>query len=55
MIEDFEREGWARIHGENWRVKCAARLQRGQKVRVAKIDGLTLEVVPESLPDKVES
>ena len=55
VTEDFEREGWARVHGEIWRVKSAARLQRGQKIRVAKIDGLTLEVVPESLPDKGES
>ena len=55
VTEDFEREGWARVHGETWRVKSAARLQRGQKIRVAKIDGLILEVVPESLPDKGES
>ena len=55
IIEDFEREGWARVHGETWRVKSASRLQRGQKIRVAKIDGLILEVVSESLPDKGES
>lgn len=55
VTEYFEREGWARVHGENWRVKSTARLRRGQKIRVAKIDGLTLEVVPESLPDKGES
>ena len=55
VIEDFEGEGWARVHGENWRVKSNARLHRGQKIRVTKMDGLTLEVVPESLPDKGES
>ena len=52
VTEDFEGEGWAIVHGETWRVKSAVRLQRGQKIRVAKIDGLTLEVVPEFLPDK---
>lgn len=55
VIEDFEGEGWARVHGETWRVKSTARLQRGQKIRVAKMDGLTLEVVPEFLPNKGES
>ncbi|MGH8709792.1 MAG: NfeD family protein [Burkholderiales bacterium] len=54
VTEYFEKEGWARVHGETWRVKSAARLQRGQKIRVEKIDGLILEVVPEFLPDKGE-
>jgi len=55
VTENFEGEGWAKVHGETWRVKSAVRLQRGQKIRVAKIDGLTLEVVPEFLPDKGDS
>ena len=55
VTENFEGEGWAKVHGETWRVKSAVRLQRGQKIRVAKIDGLTLEVVPEFLPDKGET
>lgn len=55
VTEDFEGEGWAIVHGENWRVKSAVRLQRGQRIRVAKIDGLTLEVMPEFLPDKGET
>lgn len=55
VTEDFEGEGWAIVHGETWRVKSAVRLQRGQKIRVAKIDGLTLEVMSEFLPDKGET
>jgi membrane-bound serine protease (ClpP class) len=55
VTEDFEGEGWAIVHGETWRVKSAIRLQRGQKIRVAKIDGLTLEVMSEFLPDKGET
>ncbi|HUL41724.1 MAG TPA: nodulation protein NfeD [Burkholderiales bacterium] len=55
VTEDFEGQGWARVHGENWRVQSAVKLNRGQKIRVVKIHGLTLDVVPESLPDKGET
>jgi membrane-bound serine protease (ClpP class) len=48
MLEDCEREGWARVHGETWRARSAAPLRRGQRVRVAAMDGLVLEVVPDS-------
>jgi membrane-bound serine protease (ClpP class) len=47
VIEDCEREGWARVHSETWRIRSAAPLKRGQRVRVAGIDGLQLEVIPE--------
>ncbi|MBI1964711.1 MAG: nodulation protein NfeD [Betaproteobacteria bacterium] len=48
VVEGFEREGWVRVHGENWRVTSAAPLGRGQKVRVVGINGLTLQVEPET-------
>ncbi|HEX7607592.1 MAG TPA: nodulation protein NfeD [Usitatibacter sp.] len=41
-------ESWARIHGETWRVRSRAPLAAGQRVRVTAMDGLMLEVVPES-------
>lgn len=44
MLEDAETEGWARVHGENWRVQTPSPLQRGQKVRVLARDGLVLRV-----------
>ncbi len=47
-IEDFERDGWARVRGEQWRVTSPAPLIRGQSVRVTGIDGLTLHVEPTS-------
>jgi membrane-bound serine protease (ClpP class) len=50
VLEDFEREGWARVHGENWRVRSASALRRGDRVRVTAMDGLVLEVVKESDP-----
>jgi membrane-bound serine protease (ClpP class) len=48
VLEDFEREGWARVHGETWRIGSAAPLKAGQRVRVTAMDGLHLEVVPDS-------
>jgi len=53
VLEDFEREGWARVHSENWRARAATPLKAGQRVRVAAIDGLTLEVVAQ--PDEHRS
>jgi membrane-bound serine protease (ClpP class) len=46
-LSDFEREGWAQVHGETWQVVTTAPLASGQKVRVTGIDGLTLRVEPE--------
>jgi membrane-bound serine protease (ClpP class) len=46
-LEDFAREGWARVHGERWKVRSDAPVRRGERLRVTAIDGLTLEVVPE--------
>ncbi len=37
-------EHWATVRGELWRVKCAARLARGEPVRVVAMEGLTLTV-----------
>jgi len=48
VLEDCEREGWARVHSETWRIRSAAPLKAGQRVRVASMDGLMLEVVPEN-------
>jgi len=45
-LEDIAGEGWARVHGERWRVRSSAPLKRGQALRVAAIDGLVLEVTP---------
>jgi membrane-bound serine protease (ClpP class) len=43
-LEDFDGEGWARVHGESWRVRCRAPVRRGQRLRVAAIEGLVLTV-----------
>jgi membrane-bound serine protease (ClpP class) len=44
----LDQEGWARIHGETWRIRSSAPLKAGQRVRVVAMDGLTLEVVPDA-------
>jgi membrane-bound serine protease (ClpP class) len=46
-MEDFATEGWARVLGEQWRVRSAAPVHRGQRLRVTAMKGLILDVVPE--------
>ena len=48
VIDDFDAEGWARVHSETWRVRSRAPLKAGQRVKVAAIEGLLLDVVPET-------
>ncbi len=46
VLEDCETEGWAHIHGETWRIRSPRPLTRGTRVRVKRIEGLTLDVEP---------
>jgi len=39
--------GSVRAHGEIWRARADVQLERGERVRVRAIDGLTLEVEPD--------
>jgi membrane-bound serine protease (ClpP class) len=48
VIEASGREGWARVHSETWRVRSRAPLKPGERVRVTAIEGLMLDVVPET-------
>jgi membrane-bound serine protease (ClpP class) len=41
-------EHWATVRGELWRVKCVARLARGEPVRVVSMEGLTLTVTAQA-------
>ncbi|TAK83725.1 MAG: nodulation protein NfeD [Betaproteobacteria bacterium] len=47
VIEAAAGGGWARVHGESWRVRSTAPLHAGQAVRVTGMKDLELEVVPE--------
>jgi membrane-bound serine protease (ClpP class) len=46
IVEDAGGEVYARVHGEVWKVRPGAPLQRGQIVRVTGMDGLELAVEP---------
>jgi membrane-bound serine protease (ClpP class) len=46
-LGDFDREGWARVQGEQWKVRTAGAVHRGQKLRVKSMHGLVLDVEPE--------
>lgn len=44
VLEDFEGEGWARVHGETWRVVSARPMKSGEHARVAGVSGLILTI-----------
>ncbi|MGZ8211848.1 MAG: NfeD family protein [Burkholderiales bacterium] len=46
VLGDFEREGWARVHGETWRVTSARPMKQGERGRVVGVSGLTLTIEP---------
>jgi len=46
VIEFAAGEGWASVNGERWHVRANEPLQPGQRVRVTRVDHLTLEVSP---------
>lgn len=45
-IEDFEETGFVRIRGELWRGVANAPVRTGQRLRVTRVSGLTIEVAP---------
>jgi membrane-bound serine protease (ClpP class) len=47
-LADFEGEGWARVHGEHWKVRASRPVRRGQKLRVTGMQGLVLSVEPQA-------
>ena len=47
-LANFEREGWAQVRGETWRVVSATPIASGERLRVVGIEGLTLHVEPDN-------
>lgn len=45
-LEDFEREGWVWLRSERWRAISDKPVHLGEKLKVLKLDGLTLYVTP---------
>ncbi len=48
VLDDMQTEGWAQVQGERWRIVSRVPLARGQRVRVSRIEGLTLSVEPDA-------
>jgi membrane-bound serine protease (ClpP class) len=46
-LEDFEHTGMVRLHAEIWRAHSATPVRQGQRLRVLRVTGLTVEVEPE--------
>jgi len=46
VMEDFDREGWVRVQGEQWRARTHSPLKARQRVKVTAMRGLLLEVEP---------
>jgi membrane-bound serine protease (ClpP class) len=44
--EDFDRQGLVRLQGELWQAVSREPVRAGQRLRVRKVDGLTVEVEP---------
>jgi len=51
-LATFSGEGSVRIHGEVWSARTDKRVVEGQRVRVIRMDGLTLEVTPENTEEE---
>ena len=45
-LEDFEDEGAVRIYGERWRARSSVPVKKGQRLRIARVEGLLLHVEP---------
>ena len=48
VIEACAPAGRVRVRGEIWKARCETTAERGARVRVAAVDGLTLVVEPEA-------
>ena len=46
--DDFTDAGRVRVHSEEWQARSTTAIRRGQKVTVSAMDGLILQVKPES-------
>jgi membrane-bound serine protease (ClpP class) len=46
VLDDFERDGRIRIHGEVWNARSTVPLHKGSLVEVVAMDGLVLHVKP---------
>lgn len=45
-LESFDRQGLVHVHGETWSAVSRVPVREGQRLRIVRVDGLTLEVEP---------
>lgn len=45
-LEDFDSVGRVDIHGETWRAVTRTPVKKGARLKVLRVDGLTLEIAP---------
>jgi membrane-bound serine protease (ClpP class) len=45
-VEDFDRTGLVRVHGELWTAESTEPVRAGQRLRIRKLDGLIIHVEP---------
>ncbi|HET9694225.1 MAG TPA: nodulation protein NfeD [Steroidobacteraceae bacterium] len=45
-VEAFDSQGLVRVHGELWNAVTRTPVQAGQRLRIVRVDGLTLQVEP---------
>jgi membrane-bound serine protease (ClpP class) len=45
-VSDLRPEGQVKVNGEIWKARCDGGIERGARVVVRSVDGLTLEVEP---------
>ncbi|MEA2119281.1 nodulation protein NfeD [Halovibrio sp. HP20-50] len=46
-LEDFDTNGYVRLHGERWNALSDAPVKQGDEVKVVRLEGLTVYVSPE--------
>lgn len=45
-LADFDHEGWIKVHGETWRARTHTPVKKNQQLKVTKVEGLLLTVIP---------
>jgi membrane-bound serine protease (ClpP class) len=53
-LADFTDAGPVRVHGEIWNAITASPVKSGQKLRVIRVDGLTLHVEPQGTAERLD-
>jgi membrane-bound serine protease (ClpP class) len=45
-VEDFEKQGLVRVHGELWKAVSSEPVRAGQRLAIRKVEGLVIQVEP---------